>query len=108
MTPQVGDKVVIAGSMRSHRIDTITKVTKTQVTVSDGTRFLLNNSRNVGATQWNRYYFSVISPEKAAELEREWAEEERKSDLVRELRGYAWQHRNISTLEAVVKILEIE
>jgi hypothetical protein len=106
--PQVGDKVVIAGSLRSKRIDTITKVTKTQVTVSSGQRFLLNSSRNVGATQWNRYYYSVVSPEKAAELEREWADAERKADLSRALRNYHWPELGLGTLEAVVKILGIE
>lgn len=106
MTPQVGDKVVIS-SLHSKRIDTIIKVTKTQVTTASGVRFVIKTSRAVGDTgRWYRRYFQVVSPAQADELSREWEEAARKAELVSKLRKYDWATRNIDTLENIVSILD--
>lgn len=106
MNPQVGDKVVIS-SLHSKHIDTITKVTKTQVTVASGIRFVIKTGQAVGDTgRWYRRYFQVVSPARAEELKREWDEAARKAELVRKLNSYDWSARHVNSLEKVVALLE--
>lgn len=106
MIPQVGDKVVIS-SYYKKSIDTVAKVTKTQMTTASGIRFGLKTGRAVGdASRMYRRYFHVISPAEADELKREWDEAARKAELVNKLSRYRWQDRHVDSLEKVVALLE--
>lgn len=106
MTPQVGDKVVISGHYKKS-IETVAKVTKTQMTTNSGLRFVLKTSRAVGdASRMYRRYFHVVSPAEADELKREWDEAARKSELVRKLSNYNWASLHVNSLEKVVALLE--
>jgi len=108
MTPQVGDKVVIS-SAYSKRLDTITKVTKTQVTVSDGLRFVIRTGRAVGDnSSWNRRYFHVVTPLVAEDLRQSWEEDKQKAERVRYLSKYEWETRELGTLNKVLDILDTQ
>lgn len=109
MTPQVGDYVYISGLHMSERIDTITKVTKTQVKVASGTRFSINTTRSIGSgSRWQRCYFTVITPEKAEALKREWQETQDKARLVKKLRDFRWQDESLENLQRLTALMGIE
>ena len=108
MTPQVGDKVVISNEY-GKRIETIIKVTKTQITVASGLRFVINTCRAVGDTgKWNRRYFYAITPADADRLSQEWEEDKQKAERVRYLRKYDWETSELGTLNKVIDILDTQ
>lgn len=119
---KVGQIIVI--NMRSglgidlyppYKIEKITKVTPTQITTSDGRRYMKSTKHQVGKS-WHGYsiafnYFNnhgLMTEEEANKANREW-EEENKIVLMRNfIRGITWKEVPATKIEQIYKILKGE
>ena len=55
-----GDRVRITDSF-TNKMDTVERVTKTQVILRDGSKFRRSDGGKVGATRWDRVYIANLS-----------------------------------------------
>jgi hypothetical protein len=98
---QVGDKVVVVaggGMGYSHdRVDTVTKVIATRITISSGKQFTRSHGRQIGGGgHWSSYIHAADENE-IARVE----EEQRHLTLTRKLRCVKWEKLSIAALEKI-------
>ncbi len=85
---QVGDQVVVGGGVHGQtKIETVTKITKTQITVSGGMRFTRGHGRQIGGGMYHGLYVHLPEEGEIAKIE---AKEER-TLLMRRLSNANWK-----------------
>jgi hypothetical protein len=70
---QVGDQAILAhgGFSRARSVVTVSKLTKTQITISNGGRFNRQSGREIGGGSYTAAYLYAGTPERIAEVHRE-------------------------------------
>lgn len=118
---KVGQKIVI--NMRRevsiqppYKIEEITKITATQITTSDGRRYMKSTHNEVG-NRWHDYsiaynYFSnpsgLMTEKEAAKANQEWEEENKITIMRNFIRYMAWKEVPATKIEQIYKILKGE
>lgn len=98
-----------------YKIEKITKVTPTQITTSDGRRYLKSTKHEVG-NRWGDYaiafnYFnnhSLTTEEEALKANKEWEEEHRIALMRRYIDTVSWRSITPEKIELIYKILKGE
>lgn len=115
---EVGDTIVVHEDRKSrepYTIHKVTKVTKTQITLDDGRRFLKSSKYQVGIGQrWDalvqphlaRDFFSGewMTEADALETNRLWSEKNRVSIRRRLLKEIDWRHVNSEAIDILYSV----
>lgn len=117
---KIGQKIVInMGREHSiqppYKIDEITRITPTQITTSDGRRYLKSTRNEVG-NPWHGYaiafnYFSnygLMTIEEALQANKEWEEEHRIAIMRHYVDTTSWRSVPPEKIELIYKILKGE
>lgn len=62
---KVGDKVIVNTSF-TERIDTVTKITPTQIHIGEYTKFRKKDGKSIGSSTWNHSWLREYNSEKAS------------------------------------------
>jgi hypothetical protein len=100
---QVGDNVIVSGGLidPQKRVDTITKVSKTRITISNGTQYTRKHGRQIGG---NEYHCRWIHPASNEEIAKVKAELHRAA-LTRALSKVRWDRFPTEMLEKLYQQL---
>lgn len=99
---EVGDKVITYGTDR--KIETIARLTKTQIILENGNRYNRKSGRFVGKSSWCSSHVREASEEELANLEKELL----KKKLVWYLKCYDWKREDVDLLWKVVQLMKKE
>lgn len=111
-TYQVGDQIVIRNGSQSgepFKILKIVKVTKTQVEVENGVKFMLKSGKKIGGyggwfeDSLDTYDMSITD---AFKQNKEWHKENDIKILCREISNYSWRNVPYEKLARIKKILD--
>lgn len=100
---EVGDKVIISYGL-DRKIDTVARLTKTQIVLENGDRYNRTSGRLVGKSSWCGSRIREASEEELANLEKELL----KKKLVWYLRSYDWERVDVDLLWKVVQLMKKE
>ena len=97
---KAGDKVIINSSFYDDRVETIDRITNTQIVIGNS-KFKRTNGWKIGDNIWNKTYLSIGTPEKIAEIEHK--------QRMNAIRSYITKHLselNDTQLEAIYCVIK--
>ena len=95
-----GDRVIVSGRM-TQSVDTVARITKTQIVMSSGNRFNRSTGRFIGGDRWTFFHLSEATTENLEAI----ARDREKKDLVRKLNGMNWNGFTLEQLRYIVSAL---